>query len=104
MGRFGLADGYCYTLEEVGTIFSVTRERVRQIEAKAVEKLRQPGFHADLAGFVEDGLLEKVSTLGPHRGRGTVDTRSRPSRPAGGTRPTLPRREPAAASLSSERP
>ena len=102
--RFGLADGYCYTLEEVGTIFSVTRERVRQIEAKAVEKLRQPGFHADLAGFVEDGLLEKVSTLGPHRGRGTVDTRSRPSRPADGTRPTLPRREPAAVSLSSERP
>ena len=62
--RFGLADGCSYTLEEVGTIFGVTRERVRQIEAKAVEKLRQPGFHADLAGFVDEGRLEKVSTLG----------------------------------------
>ena len=102
--RFGLSDGYCYTLEEVGTIFSVTRERVRQIEAKAVEKLRQPGFHADLAGFVEDGQLEKVSTLGPHRGRGTIDTRSRPNRPGSATTPTLPRREPAVASPSSGRP
>lgn len=102
--RFGLADGYCYTLEEVGTIFSVTRERVRQIEAKAVEKLRQPGFHADLAGFVEDGLLEKVGTLGPHRGRGTIDARSRPNRPPSGTMPTSPHREPAAVSLSAEHP
>jgi RNA polymerase primary sigma factor len=51
--RFGLADGYSYTLEEVGTIFSVTRERVRQIEAKAVQKLRQPGFHMDLSSFID---------------------------------------------------
>jgi len=58
--RFGLADGYSYTLEEVGSIFSVTRERVRQIEAKAVEKLRQPGFQHHLAGFVSDGQLEKL--------------------------------------------
>ena len=40
--RYGLADGYTYTLEEVGKIFSVTRERVRQIESKAVRKLQQP--------------------------------------------------------------
>ena len=40
--RFGLADGYTYTLEEVGKIFSVTRERVRQIESKAVKKLQEP--------------------------------------------------------------
>ncbi|MFN6190413.1 MAG: sigma-70 family RNA polymerase sigma factor [Planctomycetia bacterium] len=60
--RFGLADGYSYTLEEVGTIFCVTRERVRQIEAKAVEKLRQPGVQHDLAGFVDDSLLEKLRT------------------------------------------
>ena len=40
--RYGLADGYSYTLEEVGKIFSVTRERVRQIEAKAVRKLQHP--------------------------------------------------------------
>jgi RNA polymerase primary sigma factor len=58
--RFGLADGYPYTLEEVGTIFAVTRERVRQIEAKAVEKLRQPGLEVDLAGFVDDALVERA--------------------------------------------
>jgi RNA polymerase primary sigma factor len=63
--RFGLADGYAYTLEEVGTIFEVTRERVRQIEAKAVEKLRQPGSDFDLAGFVDDATVE--------RWRGTAD-------------------------------
>jgi RNA polymerase primary sigma factor len=40
--RYGLADGYSYTLEEVGRIFKVTRERVRQIEAKAVAKLQNP--------------------------------------------------------------
>ena len=39
--RFGLADGYSYTLEEVGKIFSVTRERVRQIEVRAFEKLQK---------------------------------------------------------------
>ena len=58
--RFGLADGYAYTLEEVGTIFDVTRERVRQIEAKAVEKLRQPGHEVDLSGFVDDSLVERA--------------------------------------------
>ena len=57
--RFGLADGYSYTLEEVGSIFEVTRERVRQIEAKAVEKLRQPGVDVDLASFVSDSLAEQ---------------------------------------------
>ena len=40
--RFGLADGYAYTLEEVGKIFSVTRERVRQIESKALRALQHP--------------------------------------------------------------
>ena len=40
--RYGLADGYAYTLEEVGKIFSVTRERVRQIETKAVRSLQHP--------------------------------------------------------------
>ena len=50
--RFGLADGYSYTLEEVGKIFSVTRERVRQIESKAVRKLQQPYRRNTLAGFL----------------------------------------------------
>jgi RNA polymerase primary sigma factor len=53
--RYGLADGYAYTLEEVGKIFSVTRERVRQIESKAVRKLQQPYRARSLASFV-DGL------------------------------------------------
>ncbi len=50
--RYGLADGYSYTLEEVGKIFSVTRERVRQIEAKAVRKLQHPTRAAFLEGFI----------------------------------------------------
>ncbi len=51
--RYGLTDGYAYTLEEVGKIFSVTRERVRQIEAKAVRKLQQPFRCRPLAGFLD---------------------------------------------------
>jgi RNA polymerase primary sigma factor len=51
--RYGLADGYTYTLEEVGKIFSVTRERVRQIESKAVRKLQQPYRCRALAGFLD---------------------------------------------------
>jgi RNA polymerase primary sigma factor len=53
--RYGLTDGYAYTLEEVGKIFSVTRERVRQIETKAVRKLQQPYRARSLASFI-DGL------------------------------------------------
>lgn len=52
--RYGLADGYSYTLEEVGKIFSVTRERVRQIEAKAVRKLQHPMRARELSGFVDE--------------------------------------------------
>jgi RNA polymerase primary sigma factor len=52
--RYGLADGYSYTLEEVGQIFSVTRERVRQIEAKAVRKLQHPMRCKALSGFVDE--------------------------------------------------
>ena len=51
--RYGLADGYTYTLEEVGKIFSVTRERVRQIESKAVRKLQLPYRSRSLAGFLD---------------------------------------------------
>ena len=53
--RYGLTDGYAYTLEEVGKIFSVTRERVRQIESKAVRKLQQPYRTRALVGFL-DGI------------------------------------------------
>jgi len=52
--RYGLADGYCYTLEEVGRIFKVTRERVRQIEAKAVAKLQNPVRSSELSEYVAD--------------------------------------------------
>ena len=53
--RYGLADGYAYTLEEVGKIFQVTRERVRQIESKAVKKLQHPQRSKSLTSFI-DGL------------------------------------------------
>ena len=60
--RYGLADGYAYTLEEVGKIFCVTRERVRQIEAKAVRKLQHPVRARMLEGFVDaaQGFIETV--------------------------------------------
>jgi RNA polymerase primary sigma factor len=61
--RFGLADGYAYTLEEVGQIFSVTRERVRQIESKAVRKLQEPYRSRALAGFLD--LAEAVGCVAP---------------------------------------
>jgi len=51
--RYGLGDSYTYTLEEVGRIFKVTRERVRQIEAKAVRKLQHPVRSRQLEGFLD---------------------------------------------------
>ncbi|MBN2291477.1 MAG: sigma-70 family RNA polymerase sigma factor [Pirellulales bacterium] len=57
--RYGLGDGYTYTLEEVGRIFKVTRERVRQIESKAVSKLQHPVRSQQLEGFLERSDLER---------------------------------------------
>ena len=54
--RFGLGDGYPRTLEEVGSVFNVTRERVRQIEAKALRKMRHPTRARELKAFVEWSL------------------------------------------------
>jgi RNA polymerase primary sigma factor len=51
--RFGLGDGYSRTLEEVGRQFKVTRERIRQIEAKALRKMRHPTRIRQLHGFLE---------------------------------------------------
>lgn len=51
--RYGLSDGYAYTLSEIGKIFSVTRERVRQIETAAIRKLQMPSCAQRLAGFVD---------------------------------------------------
>jgi RNA polymerase primary sigma factor len=55
--RYGLGDGYTYTLEEVGRIFKVTRERVRQVEAKALRKLQHPVRARKLSGFL-DGMKQ----------------------------------------------
>jgi len=57
--RYGIGDGYTYTLEEVGKIFKVTRERVRQVEAKAIRKLQHPVRCRKLEGFLDkDGNLQ----------------------------------------------
>ena len=52
--RYGLEDGRQRTLEEVGKLFNITRERVRQIEHKAFRKLRQPNWSSKLAGYLDD--------------------------------------------------
>ncbi len=58
--RFGLIDGYSRTLEEVGRQFRVTRERIRQIEAKALRKMRHPTRIRQLEGFLEAADLQAV--------------------------------------------
>ena len=60
--RFGLVDGYSRTLEEVGRQFNVTRERIRQIEAKALRKMRHPTRIRQFNGFIEqDGMQDNPS-------------------------------------------
>ncbi len=70
--RFGLVDGYSRTLEEVGKQFKVTRERIRQIEAKALRKMRHPTRIRQLHGFFDaeqidnpQNLLKKPPTIPP---------------------------------------
>ncbi len=55
--RYGIGDGYTYTLEEVGRIFKVTRERVRQVEAKAIRKLQHPVRARKLEGFLPGEMV-----------------------------------------------
>ncbi len=71
--RYGLADGYAYTLEEVGKIFSVTRERVRQIETKAVRALQHPVRAKKLLNFIERRIPLPLVALNPNGdGNGTT--------------------------------
>jgi RNA polymerase primary sigma factor len=60
--RYGIGDGYTYTLEEVGKIFKVTRERVRQVEAKAIRKLQHPVRARKLQGFLDNARFGTAST------------------------------------------
>ncbi len=61
--RFGIGDGYTYTLEEVGRVFRVTRQRIRQVEARAIEKLKHPARAGRLAGFLEESAQEGQEPL-----------------------------------------
>ena len=58
--RYGIGDGYTYTLEEVGRIFKVTRERVRQVEAKAIRKLQHPVRSRKLVGFIDGNFGPEI--------------------------------------------
>jgi RNA polymerase primary sigma factor len=57
--RYGLGDGHAYTLEQVSKIFAVTRERIRQIESRALRKLQHPNAAGKLMGFLDDPRLLK---------------------------------------------
>jgi len=70
--RYGLADGYSYTLEEVGKIFSVTRERVRQIEAKAVRKLQHPTRSKKLSCFLDGPDILAGDSAAPFSANGAT--------------------------------
>ena len=61
--RFGLIDGYSRTLEEVGKQFKVTRERIRQIEAKALRKMRHPTRIRQLHGFFDAEQIDNAQNL-----------------------------------------
>ena len=58
--RYGLDDGRVKTLEEIGTVFSVTRERIRQIEAKALRKLKQPSRNSILQEYFADSDVSSL--------------------------------------------
>ena len=74
--RYGLGDGYTYTLEEVGRIFKVTRERVRQIEAKAVRKLQNPVRSAHLEGFVPEDFSNELAKEQKEQDSSSVDNQA----------------------------
>jgi RNA polymerase primary sigma factor len=71
--RYGIGDGYTYTLEEVGRIFKVTRERVRQVEAKALRKLQHPVRSRKLAGFLEGAVVSDLREFKPGEAPAEID-------------------------------
>ena len=76
--RFGIGDGNARTLEEVGQQFRVTRERIRQIEAKALRKMRHPTRLRQLHGFLDiDQLDEALNAELTCRGNGTAQNKTR---------------------------
>ena len=79
--RFGLGDGNARTLEEVGQHFRVTRERIRQIEAKALRKMRHPTRIRQLHGFLE---IEAVNRLSARNKRASQMRRGKMGKPIGG--------------------
>ena len=80
--RYGLLDGNAYTLEEVGKIFDVTRERVRQIEAKAVRKLQRPERCRQLSPFVQRGDEDPMEVLKKRKNRKRKITKNSTPEPA----------------------
>ena len=80
--RFGLIDGYSRTLEEVGKQFKVTRERIRQIEAKALRKMRHPTRIRQLHGFFDAEQIDNAQNL-----MKVAATNGLPGRPPGATLP-----------------
>ena len=71
--RYGIGDGYTYTLEEVGRIFKVTRERVRQVEAKAIRKLQHPVRARKLEGFLDGSIYATLGAIPAGDTGGGVD-------------------------------
>jgi RNA polymerase primary sigma factor len=71
--RYGIGDGYTYTLEEVGRIFKVTRERVRQVEAKAIRKLQHPVRARKLEGFLDGSIYATLGVIPTGGAEGTLD-------------------------------
>ena len=82
--RYGLADGYGYTLEDVGAIFGVTRERVRQLEARAVRKLQNPTRSRQLACFLEESGDESRDRNARRCDRRRAATKRDSKAPSGG--------------------
>jgi len=68
--RFGIEDGSEHTLEEVGRAFSVTRERIRQIEAKALRKLRHPSRCGELSHFSMTHVNKEAGRIHNHASNG----------------------------------